>query len=330
MSEPASLKKECVLITGATGFIGGHIVSRLISDNSFRVVAIVRDLNSYKNTEELEQKGVTLVKGIFYDQDTVEDIFSRFNIQYVIHAAALRGNGFGCRDKYLTVNVKGTEILLKTALKHRVQKFIFFSSVGVFGTIPSTLPAKVCTPLCGDNRYHQSKILAESLVNRYIQKDLNAYIIRPAITYGPGDDGFPAALIKMVKKRTLPLPSRDIEIHLLNVFSLAELTRQVLLKNGINEKILMAADAEPVSLHRLADLIHRHYYGKEYPRYLKMPVLFFRFLTVFFKLLKNEKWLTRIRLISESWYFDISRTVRALEYPFVKTTDAIQRSLDRK
>jgi nucleoside-diphosphate-sugar epimerase len=53
---------------------------------------------------------------------------------------------------------------------HKVKKFIFCSSVGVFGTIPEKVPANLGNPLNGDNEYHYSKIIAEkasSAIHRY-------------------------------------------------------------------------------------------------------------------------------------------------------------------
>jgi len=111
----------------------------------------------------------------------------------VIHVAAIRGGGGASSGEFQEVNVNGTERLLRAAYERNVQKFIFCSSVGVHGTIPVTVPAAIETALHGDSQYHQSKIASEAAVQDFIRKGLNAYIVRPTITYGPGDDGFPKA-----------------------------------------------------------------------------------------------------------------------------------------
>lgn len=216
------MNKEYVLITGATGFIGGHVANKLLSEGKYALIAIVRKSDKYRNVEELKQRGAILVEGIFYDENLIAKIFNKFPVRYVIHIAALRGGGAGTEGKYHTVNVHGTEVLLEGSLSHQVKKFIFCSSVGVFGTIPCELPANINTRLNGDNAYHRSKIVAEQKVQKYIDKGLDAFVVRPAITYGSNDDGFSAILVKLVRKRLLLLPSNENSIHLLDVHKLVE------------------------------------------------------------------------------------------------------------
>ena len=319
--------KEYVLITGATGFIGSHIVEKILLDRSYPVVAIIRRIKGYKNTEELENRGAILVEGNFYDVDLLNNVFQKYPIQNVIHIAALRGGGAGTKEDYHVVNVLGTERLLYESLKHQVKKFIFCSSVGVFGTIPKELPANVMTDLNGDNEYHNSKILAEKKVKDYINKGLNAYIIRPTITYGKGDNGFPMTLMGLVKKRGLLLPFKDIKIHLLNVANFAELFILIIKSENSERRTFIAADEGPISLKELVNLIHFHYYKTDYPYFLKLPDFIFRCLSMVFKLFGNEKWLTRILLISKSWYFETGITNNTFQWLPAKTADSFIESM---
>jgi nucleoside-diphosphate-sugar epimerase len=322
------MEKEHILITGATGFIGSHVIDKLLSEKTYKIVAIVRNINNYKNVETLKQNGVILIKGCFYDKDTVENVFNRFPVSHVIHVAALRGAGAGNNKDYFTVNVKGTEVLLQSSFEHNIKKFLFLSSVGVFGTIPEDLPANLNSRLVGDNKYHNSKILAEQKVKLYTKKGLDAYIVRPTITYGPGDDGFPTTLINMVKGRTFICPAKDIKIHLLDVFSLADLLSRIIKLNNLYQRVFIAADEVPVSLGELVDLIYFHFYNKKYPSLLKLPNILFRMLSNVFILLRNEKWLTRILLISKNWNYDISETTKAIQYVPAKTADSFLKHMN--
>jgi len=308
-----------ILITGATGFIGAHVTEKLLQDKSFVIVAIVRHISNYKNVEELAKKGVRLVEGSFYDEKLIERIYEKFPIKHVIHIAALRGSGVGTQSEYFTVNVEGTEVLLEAAQRHRVKKFIFCSSVGVFGTIPENLPATVKTNFVGDNEYHHSKIIAEEKVHQYIGRGLDAYIIRPAITYGAGDDGFPMTLVNLTRKKQLLLPSKDIKVHLLDVESLSELLIQMIKAGTSNQRVFIAADESPISLKELVNLIHLHLYNTAYPSFLKLPGIVYKVLSFFFKLTGNKKWLTRTLLISRDWYFDMSDTVTTYNFSFSNT-----------
>ena len=321
------MNKEYVLITGATGFIGFHVVDELLLNGSYNIIAIVRKDKNYKNVAELKRKGVILVEGNFFDKNLVKYIFRHFPIKNVIHIAALRGIGVATRKEYLRVNVQGTEVLLEESFSRRVKKFIFFSSVGVFGTIPIELPAGLKTQLNGDNDYHNSKILAEERVLNFINKGLDAYIIRPTITYGFGDNGFGMTLIGLVKKRKLFLPLKNITIHLLNVNSLAALASRIIKSDSLSKRIFIVADEAPIPLKELVDLIHLHYYKKTYPQFLRLPSFAFRLLSLLFLITNNDKWLTKILLISKSWYYDISETVRTFSMIPAKTKDSFIRSM---
>lgn len=306
------MTKTFILLTGATGFIGSHVANTIQADKKYRLVAIVRGHSDYKNAKELEKKGVILAVGSFCDRVFLEQIFEKYSFDYVIHLAALRGGGAGTKQAFYNVNVRGTEILLDVSFKNRIKKFIFCSSVGVFGTIPEKVPAGIGTPLNGDNEYHSSKIIAEQSVQRYIEMGLNACIVRPTITYGPGDNGFPSTLVHLVRRRLLFLPFNDVLIHLLNVETFAGIIHRLIESETVPERVFIAADSKPVSLNDLVNRISLSCNNKPYPPYLRLPDLVFKVMIYIFKILKSEKWVTRLLLISQSWYYDISRTIDTL------------------
>ena len=313
------MSKEYVLITGATGFIGSHLTEKLLLENQYHLVAIVRKMRNYKNVNDLENKGVILVKGNFYDKSILEKIFKKFTVQNVIHTAALRGGGAGTKEEYYKVNVFGTKMLLEASLTHQIKKFIFCSSVGVFGTTPEELPAHVKTTLNGDNDYHISKILAEKKVYESIHRGLDAFIVRPTITYGKGDNGFPITLVKLVKKRVLVLPLKNNKIHLLDVNNLADLFIKILKANNLKHRVLIAADSAPISLRELVNLIYTYYYKKSYPSFLRMPSFIFYVTQLFFQAVKNEKWSARMQLMFKNWYYDTSETYTSIGLSAIDT-----------
>ncbi|MFO7601290.1 MAG: NAD(P)-dependent oxidoreductase [Candidatus Desulfacyla sp.] len=302
------MAKGYTLITGATGFIGSHIAERLLRDGSWPVIVIVRGGRGYKNTTELEKQGAILVRGGFYDQDLLKRVFTEFSIRNVIHVAALTGDGKGGRSDYDEVNVRGTETVLAISHRYGVDKFIHCSSVGVFGTIPLEVPADLRTRLNPDNIYHWSKLSAEKKVDDFIDRGLNAFIIRPTIAYGLRDRGFPFTLIRMVKKKGLVLPDRDNRIHLVSAGSLAEMFLRVLKADGFLNRVFIAADEGPVALRGLINLIYRFYFGKDYPRFLRMPDVVFEILRTVFGITHNQRWLGRVERISKDWFFDTRET----------------------
>ncbi|MCP4402742.1 MAG: NAD(P)-dependent oxidoreductase [bacterium] len=312
------MEKQSVLITGTGGFIGAHVVRKFLAKNQYRVIAISRKGFHYS----LSNHDLMWIQGSFLVPELLEKVFSSHAIQSVIHLAALRGAGSGDEKEYQSVNVEGTERLLEASLKHKVKKFIFCSSVGVYGTIPSEVPATLKTPVNGDNLYHTSKILAEEKVQQFIKHGLNAYIIRPTISYGAGDTGFPRTLVELVRTKRFLLSSGDMKIHLLNVSGFAELLHTMLRKQvGGRQRTYIAADAEPIPLRDLVNVIHQHYYGTNYPSFLQMPNFIFKGLQMTFRMLQNEKWLTRILLISKSWHYEIRETVQYCSYKPTKTAE---------
>jgi nucleoside-diphosphate-sugar epimerase len=323
------MSPEYILLTGTSGFIGSHLVNKIALDGSYIAVAIVRKVQNTYKMSELKKRGVLFVMGDYYDTQLIRDVFKRYPIRFVIHIAGLSGVGNGKKEDYLCLNVKGTEILLEAALNYRVKRFVFCSSVGVFGTIPYEVPAKPETQLRGDNDYHFSKILAEERVKEYMRRGLDAYIIRPTITYGSGvqDSGFPSTLVKLVKKRLLVLSTKDIKIHLLDVSGLTDLFLKVISANMQSRNIFIAADKKPISFRELVDTIHYTYYHIKYPRFLRLTGFVFLFFIKFFQLVRNEKWTTRLLLISTSWYYDIGDTMKRLQYRPSETMNTFIRSM---
>lgn len=321
------MTRENILITGATGFIGYHVTNKLLSEGAYHIIAIVRDRSSRTDAREFEEKGVTVVRGNFFDKNLLEEVFNKWPISQVIHMAALRGGGLAREKDYVEVNVRGTETLLDVALQKSIHRFIFMSSVGVMGTIPSQLPGSVTTTLDGDSLYHKSKVLAERKVEEFIRKGLNAYIIRPTITYGQRDSGFPKTLVELVRKKMLLLPHNDIKIHLLNVESLAGLLGQVLKSHDVKGRCFIVADKNPISLRELVNLVYQRYQGRDYPMFLKIPKAFSSLLLLAFRVSGREKWITRILLISRSWYYDISHTVKEFSFVPSETREAFVRTM---
>ena len=321
------MTRETVLITGATGFIGSHVAEALLSRQQYRLIAIARKTGHYKNTDRLKGKGAILYQGEFWDESLLDRIFKAHPIDSVIHLAAIRGAFSHSAEKYLLVNVLGTERLLTASLKHKVRRFVFCSSVGVYGTIPRQCPARWDSPLNGDNRYHHSKILAEKKVFEFIAKGLDAYIVRPTITYGPGDSGFSKTLVTLVRKKLFLLPSEDIQIHLLSVASLVELITQMVAADNLRQRIFIAADQEPVSLRELVNLMYFYCRGVNYPGYLRIPKLAGKILLSASRLMGNEKWLTRLLLISKSWHYDIRNTIETFQFVPARTEESFPKSL---
>lgn len=295
-----------ILLTGSTGFIGKNVLQAFLNAG-YEVTALVRPETLRTNQPDKNPR-LHYVSGLFYDPDVLSAIEG--HLDAVVHMAAIRGAGKAKKEDYRRVNIEGTRALLDFALSKKIPRFLYLSTVGVLGTIPVELPAAPNHTPAPDGPYHLSKWEGEKRVRQAHDGRLRTLVLRPTITYGPGDTGFIPRMIRFVQKKRLFLPKANVNIHLLSVQRLARLIVQVLALDLFNGGVYHVADRQPVEIHALADLIARYAGGG----YRTMPRSFFAWAARFFTLLGRADLTTGVRLLSESWYYDISQTVEDLLY----------------
>jgi nucleoside-diphosphate-sugar epimerase len=174
-----------VLVTGATGFIGGHLVHCLVAQGH-RVRALVRHENK---ALALAEAGVELVWGELTDPEAVRAAVS--GVEAVCHLAAVRDAWGIPASVYQRVNVEGTRHLLEAAAEAGMRRFLYCSSVGV-ACYPGNLEADETLPfreLTSQFFYHRSKAQAERAVLEWARSGrVPALVVRPVIAYGPDDE----------------------------------------------------------------------------------------------------------------------------------------------
>jgi nucleoside-diphosphate-sugar epimerase len=309
-----------ILLTGSTGFIGQSIVWSLLSAGH-TVIAPVR-LCSIKDISFSHANLVT-IPGNFYDNDVIES-YAGLNPQILIHLAALRGEGHGTREDYRYVNEYGTEQLANFALSRSVMRFIYFSTVGIYGTIPASLPADLNTKINPDTNYHLSKYHGEKLVESKLNNKIPFTIIRPTITYGPGDNGFVYKLVELVRKKRFPLIQKKIWIHLAGVENHSNLVQEIINTGKFQNSIIIAADREPVRLDILVDEIYAYFYNRKYPAYLKVPSFLYSAGENISNILALKSLNTSFKLLSYSWYYDTQDLIQHFSYPLIDTLAGIR------
>lgn len=164
-----------ILITGDSGFIGSYLTPFLINRGYLlRGIDLVPRNNS---TLEYEQ-----IVGDILDKEAV--MRAMRGCDCIIHLAAEHKDFGISREKYFQINVDGTKKLLECASKFDVKKFIFFSSVAVYGSSPFPSEDTLPTPV---NPYGESKLTAENLVQQWAREDhtRQAIILRPTVVFGP-------------------------------------------------------------------------------------------------------------------------------------------------
>lgn len=295
-----------ILLTGISGFIGRHVARHLLQAG-YELTGLIRPGTDPERVREFEGN-VSLQEIDLADSVSLQTYLAKQKFDATLHIGALRGGRKFTNRQYSMVNIEATEALCKNAHENK-SRFIFCSSVGIFGAIPAELPAKETTPRQEDNFYHHTKIEAEKIVQRYVHQGLRAAIVRPAITYGEGDYGFPYTLTKLVDKKLMFLPDREVRIHLTNIQTLIQAFSQLLGRDFKPGAAYIVADKEPVVLHDLVKFIEKELYASKNNRSKKVPPFFFDWAAALFKILKNELWLSRLQLISQSWYYDTENSV---------------------
>jgi 2-alkyl-3-oxoalkanoate reductase len=186
------------LITGATGFLGSHLVEgALVRGHTVR--ALVRPTT---DQTRLKQFTVELVPGDLNDRDAIANAVA--GVDVVLHAAAKVGD-WGPVDEYRNVNVEGLRLLLEAIAKHPVKRFVSISSLGVYaarhhyGTDEGEpLPAEHI------DGYTQSKAECERLaLERVRTHNLPITILRPGFIYGPRDRSVLPRLVERLKERSI-------------------------------------------------------------------------------------------------------------------------------
>jgi nucleoside-diphosphate-sugar epimerase len=167
------------LVTGATGFIGRHLVKALHKQGR-ALKCLVRKTSQ---TSFLEQLDVELVYGDLEDKDSLKKALQGTDIIY--HAA---GEVFALNtENYYKVNVSGVQNLLEACSNGSVRKFIHFSSSSATGPNPvRDIPVTENSPCCPITPYGKSKLEGEKII-RELSKQYNVpiVIIRPPLVYGP-------------------------------------------------------------------------------------------------------------------------------------------------
>jgi nucleoside-diphosphate-sugar epimerase len=166
-----------VLVTGATGFIGGRVVEHLVRVQRAQVRALVRD---FTKAPRIARFAIEMVPGDIRSATAVDRAVS--GCDTIFHCAY--GN-VDEDDSRRTVTVQGTETLLEAANRHHVRRVVHVSTYAVYGFPPSgEIDEKAPRHYTGLG-YGDSKIDAEELALEYCKRGLSVAVVQPTIVYGP-------------------------------------------------------------------------------------------------------------------------------------------------
>lgn len=230
-----------VLVTGGTGFLGSHLIPKLLK-RGFIVSALARSDSSEKALRTL---GATPVAADLCDGETLRKALGQFQIDAVFHLAAEIASQRS-KEKLRAVNIEGTRNLYE-AVKDRgeLRKFIFASTV-VTGEANGRLLVE-STPLFVETEYGRTKQAAEKiLLDAFHAHHFPAVIFRPCHIYGPG--GWFGQVLEDMKKGKMRVPGNGKnEWDMVHVDDCARGLLAVL-DHGQPGEIYHCADDTPVTM----------------------------------------------------------------------------------
>jgi len=230
-----------VLVTGGAGFIGSHVVDRLMLDGHEVVVLDDLSSGSLENIENhLDEPGFRFVEGDIRHSRTVEKALE--GVDAVIHEAAIASVPLSIKNPALTneINVQGTLNLLKASLEAGIKRFVYASSSAVYGT-PSKLPISEDASLRPISPYGESKVAAERHCQTfYGVHGLETVRLRCFTVYGPRQTGEYAGVMTKFLER---LQNNQPPI----IFGDGEQTRDFVYITDVVEATLLALNSEGVA-----------------------------------------------------------------------------------
>lgn len=178
-------EKKVALVTGATGFTGGHLARTLLR-KGYRVRALVRKLNA-QPAQQLARDGIEIVQGDVADQGAIDRAVA--GTSHVFHIAAVYRSANHPDSYYYAVNRDSVAHVLKAAKTHGIARIVQCSTCGVHGDV-AEIPATEETAFKPGDVYQKSKLAGEMLAREAIEAGAPVSIVRPTGIYGPGDTRF--------------------------------------------------------------------------------------------------------------------------------------------
>jgi nucleoside-diphosphate-sugar epimerase len=226
-----------VLITGANGFVGSHVIEALLKTPcNYKIIVFIRHKSNLKWISNLS---IEYVYGDFEDIQLLSLIVR--NVDIVIHCAGL--THATCLKDYLQVNVENTKKLCNAMIcvSTTIKKFIFISSQAAMGPSKSIKPRSFKEKEKPISDYGISKLLAEQVIHKMLFNKIKYTILRPAAIYGPRDKDM-SILFKLISKHIGFYSIKKKFVQLIYVEDVANAVVLCITNKHINNKVYFIAN----------------------------------------------------------------------------------------
>jgi nucleoside-diphosphate-sugar epimerase len=232
-----------VLVTGGTGFVGSHLVRRLLA-RAHQVTSL--DKNPGLADDELRALGATLVTGSVTEGDDVERVTA--GQELVFHLASPFGDLLQPDVAYRAIEIEGTRNVLAAAERHGVRRVVHCSTQGVHGIITDP-PGDEDSPIAPRDYYCHCKAEGEKVARAFVDRGIDVVTVRPTSVYGPGDTRGWLKLFRMASKGWfLMVGSGRTLNHPVYVDNLVDLFELAALSPVAKGRTYIAGDDQAVTL----------------------------------------------------------------------------------
>lgn len=317
-----------VLVTGATGFTGGHL-ARYLAARGDAVAALVRKSSAGALRQPLEDAGVQLVVGDLTDPVAVTRAAA--GVQVIYHIAALYRQAGLPDDTYRAVNARAVETVIEAAAAAGARRVVHCSTVGVHGDVEHP-PANEDAPLKPGDIYQVTKLEGEELARETSRRTgVEVVIVRPTGIYGAGDRRLLKLFRGVARRRFVMLGGGDIFYHLTHIDDLVEGFRLCAEVPQAAGRTYILAGAEVTTLRELVRIVAEEA-GVPPPR-VRLPVWPFWIAGAACEAvcaplgIEPPLYRRRVDFFTKSRAFDISRARAEIGYaPSVSLRDGIRRT----
>ena len=250
-----------VLVTGADGFIGSHLVERLVREGAeVRAMCLYNSQGSFGWLDEAPQEirnSVDVRLGDIRDAEWMSTICS--GVDTIFHLAALIAIPYSYQAprSFVETNVTGTLNVLEAARRNSIRRLIHTSTSEVYGT-PATLPIRETHPLQAQSPYAASKVAADQLALSYHRSfEVPVCVLRPFNTYGPRQSTrafLPSILTQMLAgKREIAVGRLDPRRDLTFVTDTADGFVKVAEADGVEGETIQLGTGADVTIQEVFD-----------------------------------------------------------------------------
>lgn len=240
-----------ILVTGATGFIGGELSRRLLVEGH-EVWALVRKTS---RVDKIITMGARVVEGDVTDFSSIEKALAESSPGAVYHSAARVWDSD--EEKLFRDNAAGTLNVCRACYERSIPRLIYLSSVSVVSG-NREVPLYDGLPYKASDAYGRSKIEAEKAAVEYREKGLNTAIIRPCMVYGEEEPHALGGIIEGVKARRIPIlevPGMEGRLALVYVGNVVGSLVLALHGDEALEGTFMIADREVITIRKFLEII---------------------------------------------------------------------------